>query len=393
MVCSTKLSRFCILLLAAAGWLSGNASAQAGLTPQSPEIRAAVERAKNALVTTKYVGRTVGYRALTALALVKSGLPKDHGYINQTLEMIKTQYQTLPAPAYTAVYDTSVCIILLCALDPVTYQREIKALLDYLLSLQRPFGSFSSPNLPTADYGDTSMTQYAILAFWEAEKAGVAVPTERWQLATNWLLRTQTGGGGFAYNPERISPVEPSHSMTAGGLGSCYIAAARAGVTKAPVKPETPSLPSALQPVVEKRPPAENNKLGVNTEALQNALQRGDAWMAARFQVEVEGYLHYYHYSFERYSAFREYVEQRPSPEPAWYDEIARYLLAKQNPDGSWGSQENTSFAILFLVRSTKQSLQAAEVDLAAQGVLIGGRGLPLGAKELEMRSAGRARR
>ncbi len=364
------------------------------LTPQSPQVRAAVDRGVKFLQQGRVHYRpTTGRYALAALAMIKAGEPKDHPFVQRTLAQIKSQYEKTPAPTYESVYETSVCIIFLCALDPATYRREIEALLGYLISLQRPFGAFSMPGTPgmPANHGDTSMTQYAVLAFWECEKHGIAVPKERWQAVVAWLMRTQFRNGGFAYRPDTEQPSPVTHSMSAGGLGSCYIAAATAGVTKAPVKPKISDLPSALQPVPDKANPTGANRLGINTEALQNALRQGDDWFAKNYKVGVEGHQFYYLYSFERYRSFQEFVEQTPEPEPLWYHEMATFLLKREGAESRWGGPEDTSFAILFLVRSTQQGLNTPEAQGVGQGTLVGGRGLPLHAKELEM-SGGKIR-
>ncbi len=355
------------------------------LTPESPEVKAAVQRGVQRLIDQRQPS-SPGRLYLAALAIAKSG-QANHPKVQQALQSIATMYggQTPPRLEYESVYRTSVAIMLLVTLDPQRFRNEIAVLSEHLMSMQRRMGAFSNPPT-TVNYGDTSMTQYAVLAFWEAEKAGVRIPPERWQAVAAWLLRTQKPNGGFAYNPETgDSPVTPS--MTAGGLGSCYIIAARTGLTKPVERPRDPNMPSVLKPVEEKQA-ASANRLAIDVAALQAALQRGDAWFAQNGTVQVRSYQYYYLYSYERYRSFREYVEGYSPPAPQWYDQAARFILEAEDPKDGWKNDVDNAFAVLFLLRSTRQSLLAGgAMDLEGKGTLIGGRGLPLGVPELEMRS------
>jgi hypothetical protein len=374
-------------LLAATSWHQAAPVQAQLLTPESPEVRAAIQRGVKHLIESRQQSSSPGRLYLSALAIAKAGQP-EHPKVQQALQSIKSQYggQTPPRPDYEAVYCTSVAIMLLTTLDPQGYRNEIGVLTDYLLSMQRRTGTFSNPPLTSINHGDTSMTQYAVLAFWEAEKAGVRVAPERWQAVASWLLRTQRPDGGFAYNPEMPeSPVTPS--MTAGGLGSCYIIAARTGLSKPAQRPRDPNMPSALKPVEEKQA-ASANRLSLDVAALRAAIQRGDAWFAQHGTVDVQNHQYYYLYSFERYRSFREYVEGYSPPAPHWYDQAARFILAAEDPERGWKIDTDNAFAVLFLLRSTRQSLLAGgNIDPAGKGTLIGGRGLPLGVPELEMRS------
>lgn len=378
---------FIALLLVALGQHQFPTVAQAQvLTPESPEVRAAVQRGVRYLSEYQRHEST-GRLILSALAIAKSGEPMNHPKIQQALQRIANVYggENLPRPFYESVYETSVAIILLAAVDPQGHRREIQVLVDYLLRMQRPSGTFSNPPM-RVNHGDTSMTQYAVLAFWEAEKAGASVPIERWQAAANWLLKTQKSNGGFVYNPEINDDAAITPSMSAGGLGTCYIIAARTGLAKQAERQRSPNAPSVLKPVEEKQDRQGDNRLNINTAALNNALNRGDNWFAQNGTVQVRTRQYYYLYSFERYRSFREYVEGHSPPAPHWYDQAARFLLETEDPEKAWGNDVFTAFAVLFLVRSTRQGLAEASAATGS-GTLIGGRGLPLDVPELEMKS------
>ena len=88
----------------------------------------------------------------------------------------------------------------------------------------------------------------------------------------------------------------------------------------------------------------------------------------------------------ERYYSFHELAAGKWEKEPKWYSDAARWLVRNQEDDGSWGSKmdrtkspipvvADTSFATLFLLRSSKKSIEKAFGF--GESVLIFGRGLP----------------
>ena len=67
------------------------------------------------------------------------------------------------------VYSVGLCVIFFVEADPVAFKAEIQTYLDHLLSIQKPHGGWGYRDRTT---GDTSMTQYGVLALWESEHAG-----------------------------------------------------------------------------------------------------------------------------------------------------------------------------------------------------------------------------
>ena len=95
-----------------------------------------------------------------------------------------------------------------------------------------------------------------------------------------------------------------------------------------------------------------------------------------------EWWTFYYLYAYERYASFRELSEGRADREPKWYTDGARYLIRLQAHDGSWttdkspsGITADTAFATLFLLRSSKKSIEKAYGY--GNSTLSIGRGLP----------------
>ncbi len=112
-------------------------------------------------------------------------------------------------------------------------------------------------------------------------------------------------------------------------------------------------------------------------------MERGNRWFEQNRVIAPEVYPYYFLYSVERYWTFQELIDGNTDQVNRWYDEAARWLIKAQQPDGSWFKfiyttivPENcTCFAALFLLRSTKKSVE--KVRLFGTGTLVGGRGLP----------------
>ena len=62
------------------------------------------------------------------------------------------------------MYDLGLSIIFLSELDPELYRSEINALMKLMIKWQKPVGGWGYLEGPHIDTGDTSMTQYAVLA-------------------------------------------------------------------------------------------------------------------------------------------------------------------------------------------------------------------------------------
>jgi hypothetical protein len=116
--------------------------------------------------------------------------------------------------------------------------------------------------------------------------------------------------------------------------------------------------------------------------------------MNKNFTIEKpSGWLHYYMYALERYESLKEADSSKKKEldkSPRWYEQGARFLLRTQNVNGSWESQSkevaDTCFGILFLLRSTKKSLEKSSFHKFDAGVMLGGRGLP-NAAEVRLRA------
>jgi len=356
-----------------------------GYTPQSKEVRDAVARAVKFLETdhtdksgSRIVDSRPGAYAVVGIALLKNGAPPNHPRVVSAVNQLQRSIDQADAGRQNLdIYSTALSIIFFVTLDANRYRLEVDSLLRYLGSVQKGHGGWGYPD--PAKTGDTSMTQNAILGLWEAEKAGVPISYPMVDRALVWLLKTQDPSGGFGYQgtvsddftPVRQSMVRPS--MSGAGLGSLYLCADLLRIGK-PKKDD--GLPPGMRKVEAKRSVPKSR---VTPQLVQQALSRGKAWMAQNFVIEQPQHHLYNLYTVERYHTFREEAEGNVEKEPGWYNDGVRYLLKNQNDDGSWedqcGPTPATAFGILFLIRSTKISVQ--DKKSFGDGTLIGGRGLP----------------
>lgn len=362
---------------------TGPARAQQ-LTPESPEVLATIERAIAYII--EYKERSPGREALAGLTMLKSGAPLTHARVQSAVETLQKHLST-PEPyvRIDEMYTPCVEILFFLAADPQRFRPEIDKALSYLLSRQKTHGGWGYVSKPD---GDTSMTQYAVLALWELSEAGIDVPIEVWENVTNWLLRTQDPSGAFGYQGrdpgsfQRVNQVNVRHSLAAAGLGSLLISAHHLGI--GPTHKPSSEVSSALNRVeAAAAAGAPRRKLTSKVESarMAAALADGDRWMRERYTIEPSGvvYQHYYLYTLERYESFRELARGKVEEQYAWYDDGARHLMRTQGAAGSWqsasGALVDTCFSVLFLLRSTQKSLGRA--GLLAAGTLVGGRGLP----------------
>jgi hypothetical protein len=355
----------------------------------SPEVKKLVDKGVKFLEGADD-GR-VGGKALIAMTLLKAGKSADHPKVQATLAACQDQLNR-PAEAFREeFYSIGMIVMFLCELDPVAYEKEIEFYMSMIRDRQKENGGWGYDGRET---GDTSMTQYGVLAAWTARQAGLPVPDEMVEKVANWLIRTQDPTGGWGYqgnDPGNFTLVPQSEvrlSLTTAALGSCLIAAnllkfidMGEGVDE--------DLPPALKLVVENAG-KDAGAANANVEAarLRTATTAGAGWFRKNYTIEPPGFTHYYLYALERYMSFIDLAEGRKSEEPTWYNEGYAYLAKTQKDDGSWvsdgGAAPDTAFAVLFLLRSTQRSVE--KMKSFGDGMLVGGRGLPSDTSKVKMR-------
>ncbi|MCH8924234.1 MAG: hypothetical protein IIA67_13930, partial [Planctomycetes bacterium] len=355
--------------------LAGTARAQ-GFSPDSPKVQKMVN-AGLVYMQKKKMGKinysnTLGYKCLVALAFVKSG-NKRHKLVREAIVDCQGYCKRGPqaiadaGPNESIVYSTAIATIFLCSLeDPraggsLKYDTEIKTLIKSFELRQKRHGGFGYPR---KEVGDTSMTQYGVLCFWEAMAIGIQPSRRSIRRVTNWLIRTQDPSGGFGYqavdpgNFTRIKQKKVRLSLAVAGTGSLYVAGDLLGLTEGRGA-QSEGLPRALRIKLKKREKPKAAVVDVDPVRLERAKRMGNAWIRDNFQIDPEGFTYYYLYTLERYHSFREKADG--SRGTGWYNKGVRYLKVSQEKNGSWdgqgGPMVDTAFAVLFLLRSTKKAI------------------------------------
>ena len=330
-----------------------------------------------------------GTELLIAYTLYKSTGDAEHPKVKAAIagaqEMARS-LSSLPTQGESkAVYSAAVCALFLADIDAVKYRPELDATLRWFVSIQKSHGGYGYLGSPL---GDTSQVQYAMLALWTLQQAGLQVPVETIENTLQYLKATIDPSGGWAYNGKVSSggPIPQglvTKSLATAGAGAVLIGGDILGFFRAmrPSEDNADGVPAAFvridllpQRQIERR---------------QGSLQLRDMdpviKAAERYQEKngfTSGYFYYYwRYSQERYESFREIMAGRQSKSPAWYNDGVTELAKLQEADGRWAQAKMsdytsddicTCFAVLFLIRSTQKSI--GKLD---EGVAFGGYGLP----------------
>ncbi len=182
---------------------------------------------------------------------------------------------------------------------------------------------------------DNSNSQYGLLGIWAGAEVGVKVPGEFWAEAQNHWAQTVREDGQWNYNNKRV----PSLSMTAAGVASLFV---------------TQDYLDAANSVDKLGQSPFSKPLEMGLRYLEGGDHCLEAW-------EVGWKTGYTLYSLERVglaSGFK-YLGTHD-----WYRELAKTLVARQQPSGAWPVVENgtiqaarqnnlieTAYALLFLSR------------------------------------------
>ncbi|MBT4694299.1 MAG: terpene cyclase/mutase family protein [Planctomycetaceae bacterium] len=389
--------RHCLLgLVCSITLLSQSLSVAQG--PQSAKVKAIVEKAAAFLdgdLTGYNQMQTVGGPIIVGLAVYKYhdvyGVAggKNHPKVAKAKTSAVDVSQTIANPSFNGekkFYEVGLAAILLLEVDPDAYRPQIAALIKSIETGQKKNGSWG---YPAHDYGDTSVSQFCILALWTAKNRGFEVKTEVIANGCNWLLRTQDPSGAWGYqeavdpgvgnfvrtsqaiNKENGGNHVGAHSDAACGLGSLYISAGLLQFVNQ--KPEAPKKNSNVNSALQvKKTDAQNLKPLTDTVPdgfLRGALTLGDGWFNTNFNSffsqEFPRWPFYFLYTYERYRTFKGLAERAPiNDTPSWYVAGTNYLVAKQQDDGSFtsaiqsgGPAMDTCFAMFFLMRSTLKSV------------------------------------
>jgi hypothetical protein len=357
-------------------------------SPTDPKVQAMVGQARQYLSQAKPA--TPGEAAAVALGLIKSGSDGSDPKVQEAVAAIRQGLQNKGQLGSPINYNVAISIIFLIELDPIAYRSEAQGLLDILLKRQESHGGWSYwPGEGTygREVGDTSMTQYGTLALWEAKRAKFSVPLEACERLADFWCRSQTPQGAWGYQARLAPPGQKMNqdiirrSTSLGGLGSAYVIGELFGLAKK--DQDERKLSNSLQKVSAESDTARYfTPRSLDLGQLRQTISLGNRYVAQmhrgydKVDDRYPWFTVFYMYSMERYRSFQELYEGK-SASDAWYDEGVEFLEKTQKPDGSWtfgkSGHMETPFAVMFLMRSTKRSIERE----FGQGLVRGGRGLP----------------
>jgi hypothetical protein len=206
--------------------------------------------------------------------------------------------------------------------DRLAMNMDVKYLLDshihgaYTYQALPGFRSRSRMDGPW----DNSNSQYGLLGVWSGAEVGAEVNNLYWTAVEQHWTRSQLDDGSWGY-------------AGYGESGSGRLSMAVAGIASLFVTHDYLDAP----------------KFGstVGRAPFSPALRKGLAWLETddRAVSPEDGYTLY---GIERVglaSGFKFLGEYD------WYRTLARKVIGKQSPDGSWGSEQETAYALLFLAR------------------------------------------
>jgi hypothetical protein len=325
---------------------------QAEITPE--QVRDAIDRGIKYLKTQQrvdgswpeYLRQPGGVTALCTLALLSAGVSTDDECIQKALARLEKYTQ----PQMT--YATALQTMVFCRANPRQYRPQIRRNVDWLVQTQIKSGAnkgaWSYPDMSRGN-GDNSNSQFALLALYEAELAGVAVEDRNtWAPAKVYWEEAQRLDGSWGYRKDTL---DSTGSMTCAGIGALIIIGERFRQPNA-------------------RAQGDQVFCCEKAEADNDRVERGLQWLARNFSVAVnpgqEGklWLLYYLYGVERVGRM---TNQRLIGQHDWYREGSEHLVQRQERlSGYWtgtGHIEDpligTSFALLFLSKGRRPVLLA----------------------------------
>ncbi len=349
--------------------------------PESPEVRAIVMKAVKFLKTPAgKQGHQLGKHALRGMAILKATHdPKDPDVLEEVESVVRTARLSVDRlrTLEPAQYSLGIAIMFLASFDKVKYKPEITNLVTAMLANQRQDGSWSYTN-EGEESGDTSQTQYGAMSTWVALKSvKMQIDKRVYERALTWLMAKQSANGSFAYKPDSSSENRTSISLTAAGAASALICADALGILEQGTR--TPK--NGLTRVKAAGGGPGGASTSITRTAVMTTVGRANNYFNSNFSWKKTESFYYFMYAMERYMTFKEIAAGNPDAkfgedEPAWYNQGVEVLQKLQATNGSYesinGSPVATSFAILFLVRSTK-----ATFETAIEGLVRGGYGLP----------------
>lgn len=281
--------------------------------------------------------------SLCTLALLNSGVPVEDPAIQNALSFLREAGN--PEMTYTTALQTMVFATAEPARDRLLIERNVKWLEAVQVTGGDSDGGWGYSEKRSE--ADPSNTQFALLALYEAQQAGVAVREQVWRRSLNYWQARQRADGSWGYKPEQ----SPSGSMTCAGLASLMICSGSLSAGDAMVK--------------------DGRVFCCNNATENEELARGLRWIARHYSVRANpgvsgtgaartSHYFYYMYGLERVGRLsgRRFFEKHD-----WYREGAERIISLQDrTSGYWigiGIGETnreiaTALSLLFLAKGAR---------------------------------------
>jgi len=279
-----------------------------------------------------WLGQAGGISALCSLAMLNAGIDPSDPQMQKALTYLR---KIKPERTYVTSLQTMVFVRAEPQRDLLLISRNVK----WLESMQILDGPRKGAWAYPGGSGDNSNSQFALLALYEAQRAGVQVNNRTWRLAQTYWENCQNVDGSWGY----YKPVPGTGSMTCAGITSLVITADIIEQPDAQVLGNEIRCCRQGDTQIENRVNGAMDWLGANFSVSRNPGPLGGAW------------LYYYLYGLERAGRL---TARRFIGKADWYREGAKFLVDNQDKlSGFWsgsGSAEgsrliSTSFALLFL--------------------------------------------
>ncbi|HEY4760256.1 MAG TPA: prenyltransferase/squalene oxidase repeat-containing protein, partial [Thermoguttaceae bacterium] len=279
-----------------------------------------------------WLGQAGGISALCSLAMLNAGIDPSDPQMQKALTYLR---KIKPERTYVTSLQTMVFVRAEPQRDLLLISRNVK----WLESMQILDGPRKGAWAYPGGSGDNSNSQFALLALYEAQRAGVQVNNRTWRLAQTYWENCQNVDGSWGY----YKPVPGTGSMTCAGITSLVITADIIEQPDAQVLGNEIRCCRQGDTQIENRVNGAMDWLGANFSVSRNPGPLGGAW------------LYYYLYGLERAGRL---TARRFIGKADWYREGANFLIDNQDKlSGFWsgsGLAEDsrligTSFGLLFL--------------------------------------------
>jgi len=328
--------------------------------------------------------------SLVAYAMVKAGESADDELVQHGLRDAIARTEKGHS-GYDHIYMSGVDAMLLAEVNPEQHVAALQKIADYVASKQLASGGWSD----STTNADTSMAQYAMLALWAAKGAGATISPEVVERNINWHLSNGTRDGSWGYRPEGANLI-PTHNLAMAGSASMGIGRlllyGPKNKPKKEVKAEkTLGVLDKIDLEKEAGPQYgfKDYRPQISADTIDARITRAFDWIDVRFPPPQTGdgvfFKYYFFYALERAAALYELKEVNGKD---WYETYGDVLLTMRSPEGVFdrdsrqhsSSTIGTSFAILYFMRSTQQTLDK-QYGLGQQ---LADRGNPFGQKRLK---------